>query len=493
MAKSNFTPIGVLAVTTVILALFAGCSVGPDYVRPVLKPPQNYKEIDGWRMAQPQDNIIRGPWWEIFNEPELNALEEQVDVSNQNIVAAEANFREAQALVREARANYFPTITIGVGVTNSSRSTTITSGSSGGRSSSTSTTTGGASSVRTAPTQYSLPIDVSWELDVWGRIRRQVESSQAGAQASAADLQNAKLSAQTQLAQDYFQLRALDAEKRLLDDTAADYQKSVELTRNQYAAGIVSRADVLQAETQLKTTQAQAIDTGVQRAQVEHAIALLIGKTPGEVSVSVLPLSTQPPPVPVGLPSELLERRPDIAAAERRVAQANALIGVAEAAYFPTVSLGASGGFESTSLGKWISAPSRFWSVGPTITETVFDGGKRAAQTDQARATYDSSVALYRETVLTGFQQVEDNIAALRILENEAQVQDEAVKSAQQTVTIVNNQYRAGIVNYLNVVVVQAAALSNERTAINILGNRLNATVLLIKALGGGWNASQLP
>ncbi len=488
--ESNHASVGILAAATMTFLFVAGCTVGPDYIRPGLKPPVNYKEIDGWQMAQPKDNVIRGPWWEIFNEPELNALEEQVDVSNQNIVAAEAAFREAQALVREARANYFPTITIGIGVTNSSRSTTLTGGSSGSR---TGSSSGGSSSVRTAPTQYSLPVDVSWELDVWGRVRRQVESSQAGAQASAADLQNAKLSAQTQLAQDYFQLRALDAEKRLLDDTAADYQKSVELTRNQYAAGIVSRADVLQAETQLKTTQAQAIDVGVQRAQVEHAIALLIGKTPAEVSVSVLPLSTQPPPVPVGLPSELLERRPDIAAAERRVAQANALIGVAEAAYFPTVSLGASGGFESTSFTKWISAPSRFWSVGPTITETVFDGGLRRAQTDQARATYDSSVALYRETVLTGFQQVEDNIAALRILENEAQVQDEAVKSAQQTVTVVNNQYRAGIVNYLNVVVVQAAALNNERTAINLLGNRLNATVLLIKALGGGWNASQLP
>jgi len=336
-------------------------------------------------------------------------------------------------------------------------------------------------------------VDVSWELDVWGRIRRQVESSQAGAQASAGDLQNAKLSAQTELAQDYFQLRALDAQKRLLDDTVADFQKSLDLTRNQYAAGIVSRADVLQAETQLKTTQAQAIDVGVQRAQFEHAIALLIGKTPAEVSVSVLPLSTQPPPIPLGLPSELLERRPDIAAAERRVAQANALIGVAEAAYFPTVSLGASGGFESTSFAQWISAPSRFWSVGPTITETVFDGGLRRAQTDQARAVYDNSVALYRETVLTGFQQVEDNIAALRILENEAQVQDEAVKSAQQTVAVINNQYRAGIVNYLSVIVLQNAALNNERTAINILGNRLNASVLLIKALGGGWNASQLP
>jgi NodT family efflux transporter outer membrane factor (OMF) lipoprotein len=336
-------------------------------------------------------------------------------------------------------------------------------------------------------------VDVSWEIDVWGRIRRLVESSRAGVQASAADLQNARLSAQTELAQDYFELRALDAQKRLLDDSVADFQKSLDLTRNQYAAGIVSRADVLLAETQLKTTQAQAIDVGVQRAQLEHAIALLVGKTPSEVSVSVLALSTQPPAIPLGLPSQLLERRPDIAAAERRVAEANAQIGVAEAAYFPTVSLGAAGGFESSTFAKWISAPSRFWSVGPTITETVFDGGLRRAQTAEARAVYDASVALYRETVLAGFQQVEDNIAALRILENEAQVQDEAVKAAQQTVVVTTNQYKAGIISYLNVIVAQTAALSNERTAINILGNRLNGSVLLIKALGGGWDASSLP
>jgi NodT family efflux transporter outer membrane factor (OMF) lipoprotein len=477
MDKSNGASHVMTAAAVAGLVFFTGCTVGPNYVRPAVTTPANYKEIDGWKVAQPKDTVLRGTWWEMFNDPELNGLEQQVDVSNQNIAAAEAAFRQARALVQEARANYFPTITIGIGVTNSSRSTTIM----------------GSSGTRTTPTQYSLPVDVSWELDVWGRIRREVESSQAGAQASAADLQTAKLSAQTELAQDYFQLRALDSQKRLLDDTVADYQKSLDLTQNQYAAGVVSRADVLQAETQLKTTQAQAVDVGVQRAQLEHAIALLIGKTPDEVSVSVLSPSIQPPPIPLGLPSQLLERRPDIAAAERRVAQANAQIGVAEAAYFPTVSLGASGGFESTSFARWISAPSRFWSVGPTITQTVFDGGLRRAQTDQARAVYDASVALYRETVLTGFQQVEDNIAALRILENEAQIQDEAVKSARQTVTIVTNQYKAGIVNYLNVIVVQAAALNNERTAINILGNRLNASVLLIKALGGGWDVSKLP
>jgi NodT family efflux transporter outer membrane factor (OMF) lipoprotein len=467
-----------LVLSVIALLLLSSCTVGPDYFRPAARVPPNYKEIDGWKVAQPKDSVIRGTWWEVFNDPELNGLEGQVDVSNQNIAAAEATFRQARALVQEARANYFPTITVGVGVTNSSKSTTIQGSSSG---------------QRITPTQYSLPVDVSWEIDVWGRIRRAVESAQAGAQASAADVENARLSAQAELAQDYFQLRALDAQKHLLDETVAEFQKSLDLTRNRYASGVASRADVLQAETQLKTTQAQAVDVGVQRAQLEHAIALLIGKTPAEVSVSVSPLSTQPPAIPVGLPSELLERRPDIAGAERRVAQANAQIGIAEAAYFPTVSLAASGGFQSTSFGQWISAPSRFWSVGPTITETVFDGGLRRAQTAEARAVYDTGVALYRQSVLAGFQQVEDNIAALRILENEAQIQDEAVKSAQQTVVVVTNQYKAGITSYLNVITAQTAALDNERTAINILGNRLNASVLLIKALGGGWDASKLP
>jgi NodT family efflux transporter outer membrane factor (OMF) lipoprotein len=322
-----------------------------------------------------------------------------------------------------------------------------------------------------------------------------VESSQASAQASAADLENARLSARTELAQDYFQLRTLDTQKQLLDANIVEFQRSLELTNNRYASGVVSRADVLQAQTQLKTTQAQAIDVGVQRAQFEHAIALLIGKPASVVSISAAPLvmTTVPPPIPVGVPSEVLERRPDIAAAERQVVAANAQIGVALAAYYPTVSLGATGGFQSTSLSQWISAPSRLWSVGPAISETVFDGGLRAGLTEQARGVYDGTVASYRETVLTAFQEVEDNLAALRILESEAGVQDEAVKAAQQSVTVFTNQYKAGITSYLEVVTAQTAALTNERTAATILGNRLNAAVLLIKALGGGWNVAQLP
>ena len=387
---------------------------------------------------------MRGPWWEIFGDPELNALESQVNISNQNITQAEAAYREA-------RAQYSPTVTTGFGVTNSSRS-----------------------------------------IDVWGRVRRLVESQSASGQASAADLESARLSAHAQLAQNYFLLRTLDAQKQLLDQTVVHYQKSLQITQNQYAAGTVSRADVLQAETQLKTTQVQAINVGVQRAQLEHAIALLIGKSPAELTIAPASLTTSPPDIPVGLPSEVVERRPDIVAAERSVAAANAQIGVAETAYFPTVSLTASLGFESSNISKLISAPSRFWSVGPAISETIFDGGLRAAQVDQARAAYDANVALYRQTVLTGFQQIEDNLAALRILESEAQVQDEAVKAAQQSVTVITNQYKAGTVSYLNVITAQTTLLTNQQTAITIRGNRLNASVLLIEALGGGWNASDL-
>jgi NodT family efflux transporter outer membrane factor (OMF) lipoprotein len=466
------------AATIVALVGLASCAVGPNYVRPKVEVPANYKELDGWRIAQPQDNVIRGNWWEVFNDPQLSALEEQVDISNQNVAAAEAQFRQARALVQQARASYFPTVTIGVGVTRSRKSATIG--------------TGGSTPVR-AVSDYSIPVDVSWELDVWGRIRRAVESSQAGAQASAADLETARLSARSELAEDYFQLRSLDAQKQLLDTATADFQKSLDLTNNRYAAGVASRADVLQAETQLKTTQAQAIDVGVQRAQLEHAIALLIGKPASAVSVPTGPLTAAPATIPVGVPSEVLERRPDIAAAERRVAAANAQIGVAEAAFFPTVSLGSSGGFESSGLAKWISWPSRFWSIGPTVSETVFDGGLRAAETAEARAAYDAEVAFYRETVLGAFQEVEDNLAALRILEGETQVQDEAVRAAEQSVTVTTNRYKAGITTYLDVIIAQTAALNNERTATDILGRRLNAAVLLIKSLGGGWNVSKLP
>jgi NodT family efflux transporter outer membrane factor (OMF) lipoprotein len=335
--------------------------------------------------------------------------------------------------------------------------------------------------------------NVSWELDLWGRVRRTVEASRATAQASAADLEALRLSIKAALAQDYFQLRSFDAQKQLLDTMVANFRKFLEVTENRYASGVASRADVLQAQTQLKTTEAQAIDIGVQRAQLEHAIAALIGKPAAEFSLLVAPLDTVPPALPVGVPSALLERRPDIAGAERRMAAANAQIGVAEAAYYPTVTLSGVAGFESSDFAKWLNWPSRFWSFGAAISETLFDGGLRGALTDQARAAYDADVAAYRQTVLTGFQEVEDNLAALRILEEEARVQEEAVQAARQSVAVTTNQYRAGTVSALDVVVTQTAALTNERTAIGIAGSRMTASVLLVKALGGGWQASALP
>lgn len=485
-----------LAVLAGAVTLLTGCTVGPNYVRPTVVTPATYKEVDGWRMAQPKDDLSRGAWWEIFGDPQLNALEAQVDISNQNLVVAEATYRQARALVREARASYFPTGTLGIGYTRSRDSATL--GSSSASRSSTSAPSAGVSSGGGVPSGaqsdfFQLGLDFSWELDVWGRIRRTVESNQASAQASAGDLESARLSFQAELAQDYFQLRTLDAQKQLLDATVAAFEKSLELTKNRYASGVASQVDVVQAETQLKTTQAQAIDVGVQRAQLEHAIALLIGKPASTFSLPAAPLTAMPPPIPVSVPSALLERRPDIAAAERRVAAANAQIGVAEAAFFPTVMLSASSGFESSSLSQWLTAPSRFWSVGPSISETLFDGGLRRAQTDFARAGYDASVGTYRQTVLTAFQAVEDNLAALRILEQEAQVQDEAVKDAQKSVTLTTNQYKAGIVTYLNVITTQTIALTDEVTAVQILGRRMSAAVLLIEALGGGWHVAALP
>jgi NodT family efflux transporter outer membrane factor (OMF) lipoprotein len=471
------------AILAGVVALASGCVVGPDYVKPKIAVPTAYKELDGWKVAQPSDAVIRGAWWEVFGDPELNALEEQVNISNQNIRVAEAQFQEARTLVRQARAAYFPIVSVGLGVTRS-RGTALSTGLPPGISSS-----GGGNAV----TDYSLPINASWELDLWGRIRRSVESNQASAQASGADLQSVRLSMQASLAQAYFQLRTFDAQRDLLEATVVNFEKSLEITRNEYASGTVSQLDVLQAETQLKTTQAQLIDVGVQRAQTEHAIALLVGKAASIFSLAPAPLAGTPPSIPPGLPSELLERRPDIAAAERLAASANAQIGFAEAAYYPTLTLSASGGFNSSSLAKWLAWPSRFWSVGPTLSETVFDGGLRRAQTDFARAAYDASVATYRQTVLTGFQQVEDNLAALRILEEEAAAQDAAVTAAQKTVTVTINQYQAGTVSYLNVVTAQTAALTNEINALFVQGRRMAAAVSLIQALGGGWSTADLP
>ncbi|MDD5331002.1 MAG: efflux transporter outer membrane subunit [Sulfuricella sp.] len=463
--------------TLIVLAIpaLAACTVGPDYVRPSVEAPAAYKEAGSWKAAEPADHLARGKWWEIFGDPQLDALEEQVNISNQTVRLAEAQFRQARALAQGARAAYYPTVNGDVSVT---RSGGAGSARRGG-------TTAGSSGTAT---DYNLALDAAWEADVWGRVRRSVESGDANSQASAADLESARLSAQAELAQDYFQLRTTDAQQRLLDATVAAYGKSLALTKNRYAQGVAARADIAQAEAQLKTTQAQAIDLGVQRAQLEHAIALLVGKAPADFSLAPADMAAKFPEIPTGLPSELLERRPDIAAAERRVAAASAQIGIAKSAFFPSLTLSATGGYQSAALAGWLSAPNRFWSLGPALAQTIFDGGLRRAQTDQAIAAYDASVATYRQTVLGGFLQVEDNLAALRILEREAAMQDEAVRAARQSVTLTVNQYRAGIVSYLNVVTVQAAALANERTAADILGRRLAVGVLLVKAIGGGWS-----
>jgi NodT family efflux transporter outer membrane factor (OMF) lipoprotein len=459
-----------------LLVLVSACSVGPDYIRAPVTTPARYKEADSAATTQSIGDVIKPNWWEMFGDAELNALEEQVEVSNQNVAQAEARYRQARALVVSARAAYYPTVTMGVGITGVQSSPTITPAE-------------GPVQDKPPFTEHSLPIDFSWEIDVWGRIRRTVESGEANAQASAADLEAAKLSARAQLAQAYFLLRTVDAQKQLLDETVAAYQKSLDLTTNRYNSGVVSRGDVLQAETQLKSTQAQAIDTGVQRAQLENAIALLIGKAAADLSIAVAPLKTIPPALPAGVPEEILTRRPDVAAAERLMASANAQIGVAVAAYYPNVSVNSTGGFESSSVGKWFSWMGRFWTAGLSMTQTLFDGGLRGAEVDQARAIYDGSVASYRQTVLTGYQEVEDNLAAQRILRDEADVQDAAVDAAQQSLAVTMNQYQAGIVSYLNVIVGQAIALNNQSTAVNILGRRLNASVLLVQALGGGWKA----
>jgi NodT family efflux transporter outer membrane factor (OMF) lipoprotein len=472
MGRARYT--GLLVAT---VAALHGCMVGPDYVRPSAPTPVAYKEAPGWKVAQPRDDAPRGNWWEVFGDPDLNDLEAQVDISNQNILAAEARVREALAATQAARAALFPAVNANAAALRSSRTagTTVTG-----------TTVGGASN------SYNIALDASWELDLWGGIRRSVESSAASAQASAADLAAARLSAQALLAQDYLLLRVEDAQIALLRDTVAAYQRSLQLTRNQYAAGIAGRGDVAQAETQLKSTQAQVLDAELTRAQLEHAIAVLVGKPPAELAIIPKPLVVIFPEIPVAVPSALLERRPDIAAAERRTASANAQIGVAQAAFFPALSLSAGGGFQSSVIGSLLSLPSRYWSLGAALAQTVFDAGLRSAQKAEAIATYDETVANYRSTVLTGFQDVEDNLAALDLLAQEAAVQDDAVKAAKESAAIAANQYKAGIANYLAVVVLQAAELNNERTALAILARRLTASVGLIKAVGGGWDASAL-
>ncbi|MFC5429350.1 efflux transporter outer membrane subunit [Paraburkholderia denitrificans] len=466
-------------------AALAGCTVGPDYVRPTLPVAANFKESagTGWKSAQPADTAPRGAWWDIYGDAQLNALETQVASANQNVAAAQARFRAARANVAQQRSSLFPLVTANGDYNRTRTSQNIEFKSTAGR----------------AINDYLVGIDASWEPDVWGRVARSVESAKAGAQASAADAQSILLSMQAELATDYFELRGIDRERQLLDDTIKAYQESLALTQHRYNGGIATDADVGQAQTQLETTRAQAIDLGVERAQLEHAIAILTGQSPSTFALPVLPvlpgapLAAQPVVAPPGVPSALLERRPDIASAERLVAAANAQVGVATAAFFPNLILAVTGGLEATNYSQWLVAPARFWSLGPQLAGTLLDFGGRAAVRDEARAQYDESVAQYRQTVLDAFGQVEDNLATLRVLEEEALAQDRAVAAAQRTLAIVENRYRSGAITYLDVVVAQTTALTNERQAVVIARRRMAASVALVKALGGGWSTAELP
>ena len=460
-------------------ALLAGCSVGPTYKRPETSPPAAFKEAatDGsaWKMAQPGDHLPRGPWWEKYQDPELNTLVTQVEVSNQNLLGTVAKYNQAAALVQSARAAYFPTFNL--------------------NGSSTRSRNGTAGIVQPAPvTTNSVSVSASsWELDLWGRIRNTVDSNELAAQASIADIESLKLSLQAQLVTSYLSLRVADEQIKLLRGTVDDYQKALDLTGNRYRAGVAAKSDVTQAETQLKSTQAQALDATIGRAQLEHAIAVLIGKAPAEFSIAPKTLSAQVPQVPITAPSELLERRPDVAGAERRIAAANAQVGAAQAALFPALTLSGSVGFRETNTwANLLTVPNRFWSLGPQLALTLFDGGAKRAAIAQAEAVYDQNAASYRQTVLTAFQDVEDNLVSVRVLENEAKVQAEAVRAANESLAHVTAQYKAGTVSYLNVITAQSTAFSNRTAVLNVQNRRFAASVALIKALGGGFEQKEM-
>ncbi len=476
-----------LRYTTILLPtlITAGCLMGPSYRKPSAPVPKAYKELTekqaasgvAWKTAQPNDTARRGKWWEAFGDPELNAMEDEVSISNQTIAVAEAQYRGARALVGNVRSALFPTVGVGASV---------------GRSSGVSTQSPGPGQAAPAVTAFEVPVDLGWQLDLFGRIRRSVQASVANAQASAADLESVRLAMHTEVALDYFLLRGLDAEIDLLNKTAAGYRTTVQLTESRFKQGVVSGVDVAQAKTQLNATLAQATDLGISRAQLEHALAVFVGKPPAEFSVAPAPMRLVLPEVPVGLPSELLERRPDIAAAERQMAAANAQVGVAVAGYFPSLSLSGSAGYLGSKLSNLFSLPNRFWSLGASLFETIFDAGQRHAVKMQAVAAYDATVAGYRETVLTAFGQVEDNLAALRILSEETQFQGEAVAQAELALKLANTRYMNGVTSYLEVVTAQTTALANELLAVELSTRQMTAGVSLIEALGGGWSISDL-
>ncbi len=470
----------IIAVSAAALALwFGGCNLAPKYEKPSVETPQAFKEAAGWKQAQPNDAARRGNWWEVFGDPQLNALEEHVSVSNQNIAAAFANFLAARAMVKEARAAYYPVLSTSPSATRSYESGTPP-----------------PSATRSEQkwSTYLLPLDASWVPDLWGNIRNNVNANTFAAQASAATLEGLLLTSQADLAADYYQLRAQDMLIKVNADTVDADQKNLDLLKVQFDAGIASDEDVSEAETLLKTVQAQATGLGIVRAQLEHAIALLVGKPASSFSIPVEPFKAKPPAIPVGIPSQLLERRPDVAASERNVAAANEQIGIAKAAFYPTLTLAGSAGLESGDpIGNLVKDPIKLWSVGAGLAETIFDAGLRSAVVEQSRAQYMATVANYRQTVLTAFQEVEDNLAAQRILSQQVSQQDAAVESAARTLDLAMHRYEAGIDSYLNVIIAQVALLTNQQTAVTIRSQQMTSSVQLILALGGGWNVAELP
>jgi NodT family efflux transporter outer membrane factor (OMF) lipoprotein len=477
-----------LTAATVALVLLCGCSVGPKYVRSPAPQTPSFKELsnsqagEGWKVAQPQDTPLRGKWWELYGDPKLNELEVQVDSSNETLKIAEANFQQARAAIRFSRASEAPTI---------------------GTAPSIATVRDSAhqpyfptSEANNGTGDFTLPLDLSYEIDLWGRVHRAVTASREEAQASAADLETARLSLHAEVAIDYFEVRSADAQEKLLGDTVSAYSEALDLTKDRFEGGAAPQSDVAQAQTQLDSTRVELTDIVVQRAQYEHALAILIGKPPSAFDLPPIPLNLQPPTmpsVPVTLPTQLLERRPDIVAAERRMAAANEQIGIARAAYYPTLNLAAVAGLEGSSLLNWFNWPSRFWAVGPELSETFFDAGRRRATNESAKAGYDAAIANYRETVLTSFQQVEDNLVVLRVLQTESAQQHDTTEAAEEALRIFQNRYAGGVDTYLQVVTSQTTALASERNDIDIMRRQFEANVLLIKALGGGWDLSKLP
>ena len=477
-----------------LLLSLSGCVVGPKYHPPAPQAPAAvYKESPTqsqeaglWAPAQPADAKLRGKWWEIFNDPELNALEEQLDINNQNIKQYFENFMEARAIVREARSQYFPTLSVAPSFTRSRTSqnlNTVPVNTSGT----------GTAAKQLQSTVYSLPLEASWEPDLWGKVRNTVRQAQYAAQVSAADLENERLTEQASLAEFFFEIRGQDQLQKIFDDTVAADQKSYDLTRALYEAGIDDQISVVEAETTLQSAKAGATNVGIARAQFEHAIAVLIGKAATSFSIPVKPMTVAPPPIPVGVPSELLERRPDVAAAERTMAEANAAIGIAYAAYYPNLTLSAEGGFESSAFHNWLAWPSRFWSVGASIPETIFDAGLRRATVQQYVATYNADLASYRQTVLTAFQQVEDGLAEVRILSKEIEQEQQAVDSARTFLKLEQARYETGVDPYLEVLIAQTTVLADQQTLNGLQVQQMTYAVALVEALGGGWDRSQLP